>query len=90
MARGFSQRYGEDYDESYPLAVKHETVKALLIAAVQKRMHVRNFDVKNAYLNGKLTEEIFMEQPGFKKAGQESKDLKLRKSIYKLKQSARV
>lgn len=71
--------------------VKHETVRVLLALATQQELHVRHLDVKNAYLNGKLDEVIFMEQPvGFVEAGQENKVLRLRKSLYGLKQSARV
>lgn len=91
VARGFSQRYGEDYDETLAPVVKHETVRVLLALATQQELHVRHLDVKNAYLNGKLDEVIFMEQHvGFVEAGQENKVLRLRMSLYGLKQSARV
>lgn len=91
VARGFSQRYGEDYDETYAPVVKHETIRVLLVVAAQRGLHVRHLDVRSAYLNGELNEEIYMEQPqGFEEPGQEDKVLKLRKSLYGLKQSARV
>lgn len=91
VARGFSQAYGEDYDETFAPVVKHETIRVLLCIAAQKGLHVRHLDVKSAYLNGQLEEEIFLEQPpGFQKSGQESKVLRLRKSLYGLKQSARA
>lgn len=91
VARGFSQRYGEDYDETFAPVVRHETIRVLLVIAAQRRLHVRHLDVKSAYLNGELNEEIFMEQPeGFVKPDSENKVLKLKKSLYGLKQSARV
>ncbi|KFD62470.1 hypothetical protein M514_25320 [Trichuris suis] len=69
-ARGFSQKYGRDYDETYAPVVKHETVRALLAIAATRKLHVRHLDVKNAYLNGDLEEELYMEQPpGFVEKG---------------------
>uniref|UniRef100_A0A5S6QKK1 Reverse transcriptase Ty1/copia-type domain-containing protein n=1 Tax=Trichuris muris TaxID=70415 RepID=A0A5S6QKK1_TRIMR len=63
VARGFSQKYGRDYDETYAPVVKHETVRALLAIAATSKLHVRHLDLKNAYLNGDLQEELCMEQP---------------------------
>lgn len=83
VARGFSQKYGEDYDETFAPVVKHETIKVLLTVAAQNSFDVRHLDVKSAYLNGNLEEEIFMEQPhGFVVPGQEDKVLRLHKRIY--------
>uniref|UniRef100_A0A5S6QQU2 Integrase catalytic domain-containing protein n=1 Tax=Trichuris muris TaxID=70415 RepID=A0A5S6QQU2_TRIMR len=90
VARGFSQKYGLDYDETFAPVVRHETVRVLFTVAAARRLHVRHLDVKCAYLNGELEEEIYMEQPqGFVVPGKESKVLRLKKSIYGLKQSAR-
>lgn len=60
VARGFLQRFGEDYDSTFAPVVKHETIRALLVIAAQKKMHVRQLDVKSAYLNGELENEIYM------------------------------
>ncbi|KFD60150.1 hypothetical protein M514_27678 [Trichuris suis] len=90
VARGFSQKYGEDYDETFAPVVKHDTIRVLFAVAAARGLHVRHLDVKCAYLNGKLEEELYMEQPqGFVEAGKESKVLLLKKSIYGLRQSAR-
>lgn len=91
VARGYAQRYGEDFDETFAPVVKHETVRVLFAIAAQKGLHVRQLDVKSAYLNGELDEIIFMEQPeGFVDHDNEDKVLRLKKSLYGLKQSARV
>ena len=91
VARGFSQKYGSDYDETFAPVVKHETVRILLAVAAAKGLNVRQLDVRSAYLNGELEEELYMEQPpGFIKQGQEDKVLRLKKSLYGLKQSARA
>jgi len=61
------------------------------MVAAQESFHVRYLDVKSAYLNGDLSEEIYMEQPeGFIEPRQQHKVLRLRKSLYGLKQSAKV
>lgn len=91
VARGFSQQYGEDFDETFAPVVRHETIRVLLAVVAQKGLHVRQLDVKSAYLNGKREETIFMEQPeGFVDRGNEDKVWKLKKSLYGLKQSERV
>jgi len=91
VTRGFSQAYKEDYDETFAPVVKHETIRTLLCVAAKRKLHVRHLDVKSVYLNGELEEEIFLEESqSFQKDGQESKILKLRKSLYGLKQSARA
>lgn len=91
VARGFSQQYGDDYDETFAPVVKHETVRVLLTLAAQKKYHVRHLDVKSADLNGELDQEIYMDQPeGYVIPVTEGNVLKLAKSIYGLKQSTRV
>ncbi|KFD59182.1 hypothetical protein M514_28639, partial [Trichuris suis] len=74
VARGFSQKYSEDYDETFAPVVKHDTIRVLFAVAAARRLHVRHLDVKCAYLNGNLEEELYMEQPqGFVEPGKESK-----------------
>lgn len=91
VARGFSQRNNIDYDETFAPVVRHETVRTLLTVAALRNLHVRHLDVKCAYLNGELDEELYLEQPdGFVIPGQENKVLRLRRSLYGLKQSARA
>ncbi|KFD69512.1 hypothetical protein M514_18384, partial [Trichuris suis] len=90
VARGFSRRYGQDYDETYAPVVIHEAVRALFAVAAAGNLHVRHAEVKCSYLNGGLKEEIYMEQPqGFVEKGKEHNVLLFRKSTYGLKQSAR-
>lgn len=59
VVRCFSQRYGEAYDEIYAPVVRHDTIRVLLAAAAQRNLDVRQLDVKTAYLNGDLDEEIY-------------------------------
>ena len=87
MARGFSQRYGFDYNETYSPVAKLDTLRMVLAYANEAKMIVHQIDVRTAFLNGTLTEEIFKTQPeGFQTDG----DLvcRLHKSLYGLKQAS--
>lgn len=90
VAKGFSQRFGTDYDEVFAPVVRQTTFRTLMSVAAKRKMTVKQYDVKTAFLHGNLEEEIFMKQPpGFAVKGQESKVCRLKKSIYGLKQAAR-
>ncbi len=90
VAKGYSQKYGVDYDETFSPVVRFSSIRTLLSFAVQNNLHVHQMDVVTAFLNGHLDEEIYMEQPeGFVKPGEEHLVCKLKKSIYGLKQSPR-
>ena len=90
VARGFEQKAGIDYEETYAPVVKYPSLRALLSYAVSKDMVIHQMDVVTAFLNGHLEEEIFMKQPvGFIKSGQENLVCKLKKSLYGLKQAPR-
>ena len=88
VAKGCSQKYGIDYDETYSPAVRFSSIRGLLAFAVQNSMLIHQMDVVTAFLNGKLDEEIYMAQPdGYVEAGKEHLVCKLKKSVYGLKQS---
>lgn len=88
VAQGFSQKYGVDYNEVFAPVARSTTLRLLLSVSGKRKYIVNHYDIKTAFLNGKLTEEIYMKQPpGFEKG---DKVFKLRKSLYGLKQSARV
>ncbi|KAJ7344641.1 hypothetical protein JRQ81_000591, partial [Phrynocephalus forsythii] len=63
VATGCSQKYGENYDETFAPVVKHKTIRVLLSLAASKKMHVEHFDVKTAFLHGEIEEELYMQQP---------------------------
>ena len=89
VARGFDQREGVDYEETFAPVVRHSTLRLLLALSVELDMSVTHMDVETAFLYGELDHTVFMEQPeGF---GKENNDLvcKLNKSVYGLKQSSR-
>lgn len=88
VAKGFTQRYGYDFHETYAPVVKMSTVRMMLALANHHGFVVHQMDVKAAFLNGVLTEDIYMRQPeGFEEG---EKVCKLAKSIYGLKQSSKT
>lgn len=90
VAKEYTQKYGEDYAETYSPVVRYSSIQALLAFAVQNDMMVHQMDAITAFLNGTLDEEIYMEQPpGYVKEGQEHLVCKLKRSLYGLKQSPR-
>ncbi|MCP3664820.1 MAG: DDE-type integrase/transposase/recombinase [Gammaproteobacteria bacterium] len=90
VAKGFSQKYGEDYLEIFAPVTRQDSVWALISVAVQHGLKLHQFDVETAFLNGNLSEEIYMHQPeGFVKPGEEKLVCRLKKSLYGLKQSPR-
>jgi transposase InsO family protein len=88
VAQGFSQKYGEDYDEVFAPVARSATFRILMSVAGVNNYHVKQFDIKTAFLNGDIEEEIYMKQPpGFANGDDVCK---LKKSLYGLKQAARA
>ena len=90
VAQGYSQRHGQDYDETFAPVVRFESLRTVIALAVQNGLKLHQMDVTTAFLNGELREEVYMKQPeGYAVEGKEELVCKLRKSIYGLKQSPR-
>ncbi|KAK9111245.1 hypothetical protein Scep_018764 [Stephania cephalantha] len=90
VAKGYAQQYGIDFEETFSPVARFETVRLILALAAQLQWMVYQFDVKSAFLNGELHEEVYVAQPeGFEK-GNETKVYKLRKALYGLKQAPRA
>ena len=88
VIKGFKQRKGLDYFDTYSPVTRITSIRLVLAIAAIRNLEVHQMDVKTAFLNGNLDEEIYMEQPeGFIATGQEKKVCKLVKSLYGLKQA---
>ena len=85
-----TQREGEDYFDTYSPIARLTTIRVLLSLAASYGLIVHQMDVKTAFLNRELEEEIYMDQPdGFVVKGEERSVCKLLKSLYGLKQAAK-
>jgi Reverse transcriptase (RNA-dependent DNA polymerase) len=90
VAKGFTQILGLDYDETFSLVTCLDSIWILLALAMLEDWEIHQINVKTAFLNGNLDEEIYMQQPeGFIAAGQSGKVCRLRKALYGLKQASR-
>ena len=94
VAQGFSQVPGVDYFDTFAPVARLASIRTVLAFAASEDYETGQIDVKAAYLNGKLTEDevIFMKQaPGFAEVGSDGKVkvLRLRKTLYGLKQAGR-
>lgn len=88
VARGFKQKEGIDYKETFSPVARFETVRAVLSVAVNEDLILAQFDVKTAFLNGCLEEEVYIKQPvGFEDGS--DRVCRLKKSLYGLKQAPR-
>jgi hypothetical protein len=91
VAKEYVQRHGIDYEEVFAPVARMESVRVLLAVAAHRSWSVHHMDVKSAFLNGELVEEVYVQQPpGFIAAGHEGKVLKLHKALYGLKQAPRA
>ena len=91
VAKWFTQSYGIDYQETFAPVAKLNTIRVLLSLAANLDWPLHQLDVKNAFLNGDLTEEVYMDiPPGFETKATMNKVCKLKKSLYGLKQSPRA
>ncbi|OBZ79951.1 Retrovirus-related Pol polyprotein from transposon TNT 1-94 [Grifola frondosa] len=88
VAKGFTQVEGVDYTDTFAPVTKFASIRALLALAAKLDLEIHQMDVKSAFLNGNLDEEIFMAcPPGFQ--GARNIVWQLRKALYGLKQASR-
>ncbi|KAL0295361.1 UNVERIFIED_CONTAM: Retrovirus-related Pol polyprotein from transposon TNT 1-94 [Sesamum radiatum] len=90
VAKGYTQRPGVDFEETYSPVAMAKSIRILLAIAAWYDYEIWQMDVKTAFLNGFVEEDIFMDQPkGFTIVGEEQKVCHLQRSIYGLKQASR-
>ena len=90
VAKGFTQKEGIDYTETFSPVSKKDSLRIILALVAHFDLELQQMDVKTAFLNGELEEEVYMKQPeGFPSSDGEQLVCKLKKSIYGLKQASR-
>ncbi|WVZ52324.1 LOW QUALITY PROTEIN: hypothetical protein U9M48_003396 [Paspalum notatum var. saurae] len=91
LAQGFCQKEGIDYEETFAPVARLEAIRILLAFAASKGFKLQQMDVKSAFLNGFIEEEVYVRQPpGFESARFPDRVYKLRKALYGLKQATRA
>ena len=91
VCKGYSQQEGIDYDETYALVARIETMRLFLVDATQKKFKVYQMDVKLAFLNREIDEEVYIEQPkGCPLIDDKDIICRLKKSLYGLKQAPKT
>jgi hypothetical protein len=91
LAKGYTETYGIDYEETFAPVAKMNSVRTLISCVVNLDRDIYQMDIKNAFLHGDLQEEVYMHiPPGFESSQTTGKVLRLRRSLYGLKQSPRA
>jgi hypothetical protein len=91
VAQGFSQVEGVDYDETFTPIARYTLIKVVISIAAEMGWKIHQMDVKTAFLNGLIEEEVFIEQPqGFEVHGRDSHVCRLKKALYGLKKAPRA
>jgi histone deacetylase 1/2 len=90
VAKGFLQTARFDFTETFSPVIKPVTIRIILTLAVTYKWQVQQIDINNAFLNGVLQEEVFMQQPAGFEVVDKSLVCKLHKSLYGLKQAPRA
>ncbi|KAK8936102.1 hypothetical protein KSP39_PZI012973 [Platanthera zijinensis] len=90
VAKGFTQREGIDYHETFSPVSSKDSFRVIMALVAHYDLELHQMDVKTAFLNGDLAEEVYMVQPeGFKSGHSDQLVCKLNKSLYGLKQASR-
>ncbi|GJY34324.1 retrovirus-related pol polyprotein from transposon TNT 1-94 [Tanacetum coccineum] len=91
VAHGYPQEEGIDFEESFAPVARLEAIRIFLAFAAHMNMVVYQMDVKTAFLNGNLREEVYVSQPdGFVDKDKPNHVYKLKKALYGLKQAPRA
>ena len=88
VARGFSQKEGIDYEETFAPVARYTSIRSILALAAVMKWKIHQMDVKIAFLNGVVKEEVYVEQPlGFETYDMQTHVCKLKKDLYDIRRN---
>ena len=91
MAKGFSQKEGIDYEETFDPVAKYSSIQTIISLTAEMGWRVHQIGIKTAFINGVIEEEVFIEQPeGFDVEDWETYVCRLQRALYGLKQAPRA
>jgi hypothetical protein len=91
VARGFSQKEGIDYEETFAPIARYTSIKPIIALAAKMKWKLHQMDVKTTFLNGVIEEKVYIEQPqGFEVEDRKTHVCNLKKALYGLKQAPRA
>jgi hypothetical protein len=91
VARGFSQKEGIDYEETFALVARYTSIRTIIALAAKKKWKLNQMHAKTAFLNGVIEEEVYIKQSqGFEVEDRKTHMCKLKKALYGLKQAPRA
>jgi hypothetical protein len=91
VARGFSQKEGIDYEETFSPVSRYTSIRTIISLATKMKWKLHQMDVKTTLLNGVIEEEVYIEQPqGFEVEDRKTHVCILKKALYGLKQAPRA
>jgi hypothetical protein len=91
VAQGYSQKEGIDYEETFAPVARLEAIRILLAFAMAKEFKLYQMDVKSAFLNGVIEEEVYVKQPsGFESEKYPHRVYRFKRALYGLKQAPRA
>ena len=89
VVKGFKQQEGVDFNDTFASTPSLKSFRMLLALAAKYKLELKHFDVPSAFLNGQLSEDIYVQQPtGFNDGS--GRVCRLRRSLYGLKQAPRI
>jgi hypothetical protein len=91
VARGFSQKEGIEYEETFAPVARYTSIITIIALAAKMKWKLHQMDVKTTFLNGVIEEEVYIEKPqGFEVEYRKSHVCRLKKALYGLKQAPRA
>jgi hypothetical protein len=91
VARGFSQKEGIDYEETFAPVARYISIRTIIALSAKMKCKLHQMDVKTTFLNGVIEEEVYIEKPqGFEVEDRKSHVCRLKKALYRLKQDPRA